>query len=161
MVNSFWWQIIPHPFEVEHRFHHQQMVRWVVFELTIEISIDSWHVKFADSGIVVYEYVGFGFDVGDAIIVVRHRLVSWHQEYRSDHGWLSTYLDSLNSALRLEGDLSSFGLVDSLSVFRQELIHSCRFWWIVWWRRFQVRILACICWVIQGLGFLLGFVFPT
>ena len=44
---------------------------------------------------------------------------------------------------------------------RQVLIHSCRFWWIARRRLFWVQILARTCWAIQGLGFLLGFVFPT
>ena len=38
-----------------------------LFELTVAISISSWHVKFADPGIVVYENVDTGYDVGDGM----------------------------------------------------------------------------------------------
>ena len=44
---------------------------------------------------------------------------------------------------------------------RQASIHSCRFWWIVWWRRFRLRIFAWTCGLIQGFGFLLSLVLPT
>ena len=43
----------------------------------------------------------------------------------------------------------------------QASIHSWRFWWIIWQRRFWLRILAHTCGVIQGLDLLLGLDFPT
>ena len=48
-----------------------------VFKLTVEISINSWHVKFTDPGILVYKNVGFGFDVGDGTSVVGRCFVWW------------------------------------------------------------------------------------
>ena len=33
--------------------------------MSVEVSIGSWHAEFADTGVVIYEYVDFGFDVGD------------------------------------------------------------------------------------------------
>ena len=52
-----------------------------VFKLTVEISINSWHVKFTDPGILVYKNVCFGFDVGDGTSVVGRCFV-WWWEYR-------------------------------------------------------------------------------
>ena len=43
----------------------------------------------------------------------------------------------------------------------QASIHSCWFWFIVRWRRLQLRIFARTCGLIQGFGFLLGLVLPT
>ena len=42
---------------------------------------------------------------------------------------------------------------------KQASIHSCRFWWIVRRRWFRLWILVRTCGVIQGLHFLIGFVF--
>ena len=33
---------------------------------------NSWHVQFADAGVVICEYVHFGFDVSDGLTVVGH-----------------------------------------------------------------------------------------
>ena len=52
--------------------------RWCVeafLELSIEISIGSWLVKFPYPGIVIYEYIDFGFDVGDGSTVMGHCFV--------------------------------------------------------------------------------------
>ena len=38
----------------------------------------------------------------------------------------------------------------------QASIHSWRFWWIIWRRRFRLQILARTCGVIQGSDLLLG-----
>ena len=43
----------------------------------------------------------------------------------------------------------------------QASIHSWRFWWIIWRKRFRLRILARTCGVFQGLDLLLGLDFPT
>ena len=42
--------------------------RWCIetfLEMSVELSIGSWHAEFADTGVVTYEHVDFGFDVGD------------------------------------------------------------------------------------------------
>ena len=47
-----------------------------------EFSIGLWHVEFADLGVVIYEYVGFGFDVGDGLTFLGHCFV-WRVSIRS------------------------------------------------------------------------------
>ena len=91
------------------------------------------------------------------------RLESWHQEYRLDLGWLHIFGPS-------ELDFASWRRSFQLSVLAsliasvaswQTSIHCCRFWWIVSKTWFRVQILAHMCGVIQGLDFLLGFIFST
>ena len=69
-----------------------------------------------------------------------------------------------------ELDITSRRRVFQLSVFasliaslasRQAFIHSSRFWWTLWRRRFRLQILVCTCRFIQGLDFLLGLDLPT
>ena len=133
---------------MEHSFHRQQMVRWVVFW------INSWDfdqlVKFADPGIVVYENIGFRFVVGDDTTIVGHCFIWWVDIWNTVQTlddfphWRRSFQFSVLTSL--------VALVASL----QALIHSCWFWWIVWWRQLWVWILARTCGVIQGLDFLLG-----
>ena len=151
MENSFWWQIIPHLFDVKYRFHHQQMesANLTCHEL-VEVSIDSWHVKFADSDIVVYEYVGFGFDVGSAITIVGHCFV-WWVATRSTVQTLDdfSYICAVwiqHCALKEIFPAICLGLVESLSGFttsldpllslfvdsRTEAISSTEFGWHMW-----------------------------
>ena len=80
-------------------------------------------------------------------------LVNWHLDYRSDLEWLSICLVHLSSTFCLDFVYSHGG-------FAACVIY-CRFWWIVRQIWLRVRILACMCGVIQGLDFLLGFDFPT
>ena len=52
--------------------------RWCVetfLELFDVVSISLWHIKFADPGAVIYEYIGLGFDVGDGSTFVGHHFV--------------------------------------------------------------------------------------
>ena len=65
--------------------------------MTVEISIGSCHVKFADPDIVVYEKAGFGFDVGGGTTV--NDITSFGE---------LAYLGCLNLTLHLEVDLSNF-----------------------------------------------------
>ena len=57
--------------------------------------------------------------------------------------------------------LSVLALLIASLASRQAPIHSWRFWWLVWRRRFRLQILACIYRVIQGVELLLGLDFPT
>ena len=53
--------------------------------------------------------------------------------------------------------LSVLASLIALVASRQASVHSCWFWWIIWWRQFWVWILVCMCGVIQGLDILLCF----
>ena len=56
--------------------------------------------------------------------------------------------------------LSFLGSLIASVPSRQASIHSWWFWWIVWRRRFQLRIFARTCGVIQDLDLSLGLDFP-
>ena len=73
--SSFWWQIVIHPIEVEHSFHRQQMMLWYVSWIASWYRDRMWHIKFVDPGLMLYEDVGFGFDISDGSTLVGHCFV--------------------------------------------------------------------------------------
>ena len=142
--------------------------RWCIeafLELSIEISIGSWLVKFAYPGIVIMNTLTLDL----TLVMVRP---SWDiassgelasgvpiRPWMTFHIFVPSEFDTV--FWRRSFQLSVLASLIALVASRQVLIHSCRFWWIAQQRLFWVQILACTCWAIQGLGFLLGFVFPT
>ena len=69
-TSSFWWQIT----------HLKWSTAFIVGRLYVEVFFELtslWHVKFADPGIVLYEKVGFEFDVSGGTIIVEHCFVWW------------------------------------------------------------------------------------
>ena len=104
-------------------------------------------------------HIGFGFDVSDGSTIVGHCFV-WIAGIRSTVQTLDDFPHIWAIWIRhsvLKETFLTYCLVSS----RRASIHFCQFWWIVRRRLFRVRILARTCGVIQGLEFLLDFVFPT
>ena len=98
--------------------------RWCIetfLELSVEVTIDSWHVEFADPGIVVYKDVGFGFDISDGSTVVQHCFV-WRVGIRSTVQTLDDFphiwaVWIRHYVLKEIFPTFYFGLIDSLGGF--------------------------------------------